>query len=185
MGEWVHFEFTQPTLVSSLKVRLNNGRQGSSPKIQGSQDGVSWDDLASFNSYDWSNDSENFRFGIIELNAPAYKFFRYHSGPTVYVLINHIEFQCAPLTSNLKLAVKGAFDIVKTTVTGGFERRLALPALIRKSFHDAGHFDQESGEMRLGCIKHFLSGPQACGQHAHFEKAEDFRVEVETMLLAE
>lgn len=188
-NEWVRFEFMEPTLVSSLKVRLNNGRQGSGPKIQGSQDGLSWDDLASVNSWQWPNDQENFRYGIIELDAPAYKFFRYHSGPTVYVLINHIKFQCASLPNNLKLSVKDAFDVVKTTVTDTFgeefQRKFALPALIRKAFHDAGHFDQESGEMRLGCIQHFLSGPQACPQHAHFEKAEDFRVEVESMLMAE
>merc|ERR1719476_707627 len=28
-------------------------------------------------------------------SAPTYKYFRYHSGPTVYVLLNHITFECA------------------------------------------------------------------------------------------
>jgi len=201
--EWVRFEFAEPAALDSAEIRYNNGRQGSSPKIQGSNDAITWDDLAEVQPWDWPNDSDNFRMGIVDLpdSAPTYKYVRYHSGPTVYVLLNHITFHCvgpqpqndpapAPApANNLKAAVKDAFEVVKTTVTDefgtGFQRKLALPALIRKAFHDAGHFDQDSGEMRLGCIQHFLSGPQACGQHAHFEKAEDFRLEVESMLMAE
>jgi len=94
------------------------------------------------------------------------------------------EQEC-PTTPNLKVAVKEAFDVIKlttTTIEGeSFQRKFALPALIRKAFHDAGHFDHEIGEVRLGCIQHFL-GNTMCPQHAHFEKAEDFRQEVEHKL---
>jgi len=94
------------------------------------------------------------------------------------------EQEC-PTTPNLKVAAKEAFDIVKlttTTIEGeAFQRKFALPALIRKAFHDAGHFDHEIGEVRLGCIQHFL-GNTMCPQHNHFEKAEDFREQVEAKL---
>jgi catalase (peroxidase I) len=63
--------------------------------------------------------------------------------------------------------VKTAFDNVKSP-----ENRNALPGLIRKAFHDAGHFDKSSGEVRMGCIQHFLSGINACPQHANLEEAE-------------
>jgi len=67
----------------------------------------------------------------------------------------------------LKSMVKTAFDNVKSP-----ENRNALPGLIRKAFHDAGHFDKSSGEVRMGCIQHFLSGSNACPQHANLEEAE-------------
>jgi len=67
----------------------------------------------------------------------------------------------------LKSMVKSAFDNVKSP-----ENRNALPGLIRKAFHDAGHFDKNSGEVRMGCIQHFLSGSNACPQHANLEEAE-------------
>jgi len=94
--EWVQFEFAEPAVVGSAEIRYNNGRQGRSPKIQGSNDAVSWDDLAEVEPWDWPNDSRNFRKGVVDLPdwAPTYKYFRYHSGPTVYVLLNHITFEC-------------------------------------------------------------------------------------------
>jgi len=67
----------------------------------------------------------------------------------------------------LKSMVKTAFDNVKSP-----ENRNALPGLIRKAFHDAGHFDKNNGEVRMGCIQHFLSGNNACPQHANLEEAE-------------
>jgi len=69
----------------------------------------------------------------------------------------------------LKLMVKNAFENVKLQIT-----RNALPGLIRKAFHDAGHFDKSSGETRMGCIQHFLSGVNACPQHGNLEEAESF-----------
>jgi hypothetical protein len=80
-----------------------------------------------------------------------------------------------PTTSGheeLKVMVKTAFDRVK--ITDQFRTSFVLPALIRKAFHDAGHFDQNSGEMRMGCIQHFLTGGAACPQHAHLEEADSF-----------
>jgi len=65
----------------------------------------------------------------------------------------------------LKAAVKAAFDIIKSP-----ENKKALPGLIRKAFHDAGHFDQNSGDVRMGCIQNFL-GNLACPQHDHLEDA--------------
>jgi len=55
--------------------------------------------------------------------------------------------------------------------------RLNMPALIRKSFHDAGHFDDKKNkmEMRMGCIKHFFG---QCPQHDGLQDAERFRQEV-------
>merc|ERR1719210_2687981 len=68
----------------------------------------------------------------------------------------------------LKLKVKAAFDVVKSP-----ERKNALPGLIRKAFHDAGHFDIEHPEeARMGCIQHFLAGENFCPQHGHLEEAE-------------
>jgi len=67
----------------------------------------------------------------------------------------------------LKSMVKTAFDTIKSP-----ENKSALPGLIRKAFHDAGHFDKSSGDVRMGCIQHFLSGSNACPQHAHLEEAE-------------
>jgi len=65
----------------------------------------------------------------------------------------------------LKAAVKAAFDSIKSP-----ENKKALPGLIRKAFHDAGHFDQNSGDVRMGCIQNFLGHP-ACPQHGHLEDA--------------
>merc|ERR1719284_196013 len=68
----------------------------------------------------------------------------------------------------LKMKVKAAFDVVKSP-----ERKNALPGLIRKAFHDAGHFDIEHPEeARMGCIQHFLAGENFCPQHGHLEEAE-------------
>merc|ERR1719499_821853 len=68
----------------------------------------------------------------------------------------------------LKMKVKAAFDVVKSP-----ERKNALPGLIRKAFHDAGHFDKgEPEEARMGCIQHFLAGENFCPQHGHLEEAE-------------
>jgi hypothetical protein len=64
----------------------------------------------------------------------------------------------------LKVAVKAAFDSTKSP-----ENKVALPGLIRKAFHDAGHFDKNSGDVRMGCIQHFLA---TCKQHANLEHAE-------------
>lgn len=71
-----------------------------------------------------------------------------------------------------KLMVKIAFDEVK--LLEEFKTKFVLPALIRKAFHDAGHFDQNNGEMRMGCIQHFLTGSAACPQHANLEEADSF-----------
>jgi len=65
----------------------------------------------------------------------------------------------------LKAAVKAAFDSIKSP-----ENKKALPGLIRKAFHDAGHFDKNSGDVRMGCIQNFLGHP-ACPQHGHLEDA--------------
>merc|ERR1712117_817925 len=66
----------------------------------------------------------------------------------------------------LKSMVKTAFDDIKSP-----ENKSALPGLIRKAFHDAGHFDKSSGDVRMGCIQNFLSNPDACPQHKHLEDA--------------
>jgi len=71
----------------------------------------------------------------------------------------------------LKADVKTAFDEMMSSSP---ERKMVLPALIRKAFHDAGHFDRTNGEVRMGCIQHFLSGNNKCTQHGHLEKADDF-----------
>jgi hypothetical protein len=75
-----------------------------------------------------------------------------------------------PVTSphgQLKAAVKAAFDSIKSP-----ENKVALPGLIRKAFHDAGHFDQASGDVRMGCIQHFLGHPD-CKQHDNLGHAEN------------
>merc|ERR1719336_1293459 len=66
----------------------------------------------------------------------------------------------------LKMKVKAAFDVVKSP-----EKKNALPGLIRKAFHDAGHFDKTEPEARMGCIQHFLAGENFCPQHGHLEEA--------------
>merc|ERR1719336_353479 len=66
----------------------------------------------------------------------------------------------------LKMKVKAAFDVVKSP-----EKKNALPGLIRKAFHDAGHFDKTEREARMGCIQHFLAGENFCPQHGHLEEA--------------
>eukprot|EP00493_Phyllostaurus_siculus_P021568 UN21896 len=73
------------------------------------------------------------------------------------------ENQISP-HEQLKVAVKAAFDSIKSP-----ENKVALPGLIRKAFHDAGHFDKNSGDVRMGCIQHFLT---TCKQHANLEHAE-------------
>merc|ERR1719336_1881295 len=81
----------------------------------------------------------------------------------------------------LKMKVKAAFDVVKSP-----ERKNALPGLIRKAFHDAGHFDKGEPEARMGCIQHFLAGENFCPQHGHLEEAtrvvEDVMAEVDMEL---
>merc|ERR1739838_1112976 len=72
-----------------------------------------------------------------------------------------------PSYEQLKSMVKATFEGIKSP-----ENKSALPGLIRKAFHDAGHFDKNNGEVRMGCIQHFLSGNNACPQHANFEEAE-------------
>jgi len=113
------------------------------------------------------------RFIIVEiLDSPTFE-------PTMSpTLVSTFEPTMEPTSASsdknseheqLKSMVKISFDEVKL-----IEPRSALPALIRKAFHDAGHFDQNSGEMRMGCIQHFLSGSAACPQHANLEQAEIF-----------
>merc|ERR1719499_1134937 len=81
----------------------------------------------------------------------------------------------------LKMKVKAAFDVVKSP-----EEKNALPGLIRKAFHDAGHFDKTEREARMGCIQHFLAGENFCPQHGHLEEAtrvvEDVMAEVDMEL---
>merc|ERR1719336_2232938 len=81
----------------------------------------------------------------------------------------------------LKMKVKAAFDVVKSP-----EKKNALPGLIRKAFHDAGHFDKTEPEARMGCIQHFLAGENFCPQHGHLEEAtrvvEDVMAEVDMEL---
>merc|ERR1719493_68123 len=64
----------------------------------------------------------------------------------------------------LKSSVKAAFEDLVPQLGD----KSALPGLIRKAFHDAGHFDKTHGRVRMGCIQHFMG---ACPQHDHLQKA--------------
>ena len=92
--EWVVLEYDQAFVATSVNIVLNNGRQGSSPTLQGSHDGSDWIELASINSFDFPNDERNFRHVDLSFsNDQAFKYYRYHSESTVYVLLEYIKIQ--------------------------------------------------------------------------------------------
>jgi len=102
---------------------------------------------------------------------------------------NFARFRAIPVRSvaidpnaELRKAMRRVFKQVKDSDR---TLRLNMPALIRKAFHDAGHFDDKKNkmEMRMGCIKHFFNG--LCPQHNGFENAERFRQEVCNRLRSE
>ena len=91
--EWVELEYDRAFAAKNVTIVLNNGRQGSYPEIQGSNDGVTWTSLSTFNAFDYPNDDQNFRHINFNIdNNQAYSHYRYHSDPTVYVLLNFIQF---------------------------------------------------------------------------------------------
>ena len=52
-----------------------------------------WVKLVKVNAFDFPNDSRNFRHIELKFNNDnKYKHYRYHSDPTVYVLIEYWEF---------------------------------------------------------------------------------------------
>jgi len=101
------------------------------------------------------------------------------SSSTWFRPIGHdCQFHTSPSinpNTELREAMRTAFRKVKN---GDRKKRLNMPALIRKAFHDAGHFDRVNNkhEMRMGCIKHFFDG--TCPQHNGLQDAELFRQEV-------
>lgn len=91
--EWVQLTFDTPFMANQVQIVLNNGRQGSNPKIQGSKDGITWNTLATFIYYNYPNDDRNFRHITFSFdNTEAFTYYRYHSDPTVYVLIEYLHF---------------------------------------------------------------------------------------------
>jgi hypothetical protein len=92
--EWVTISYPEPFVAKHVSIVLNNGRQGTNPKIQGSTDGVNWINLGNFNAFDYPNDSRNFRhIDFVLDNTDSYKYYRYHSDPTVYLLIEYLNIQ--------------------------------------------------------------------------------------------
>lgn len=102
-------------------------------------------------------------------SSPIFEPFELTAAPTFEPSSSPTLIPSEPTSAPVKSMVKDAFDQVKLS-----ETRFALPGLIRKAFHDAGHFDQQSGEMRMGCIQHFLSGDNKCPQHNNLHEAESF-----------
>lgn len=91
--EWITISYDQPFVAKSVSIVLNNGRQGTNPVIQGSHDGIIWNKIAKVNVYDYPNDDRNFRHINMNLdNDNEYSHYRYHSDPTVYVLIEYLSF---------------------------------------------------------------------------------------------
>jgi len=110
--------------------------------------------------FEWSCDGDLTGSSCINWNDPDNSIF-----DNCYLCLAQLPTETSP-HEQLKAAVKAAFDSVKSP-----ENKKALPGLIRKAFHDAGHFDKTSGDVRMGCIQNFLSNPDACPQHKHLEDA--------------
>jgi hypothetical protein len=91
--EWVEITYAEPWIARHASIVLNNGRQGTNPVLEGSNDGKTWTRLAGVNAFDYPNDADNFRHVEVDFgNGTAYRMYRYFSGPTVYVLLNLLKF---------------------------------------------------------------------------------------------
>jgi hypothetical protein len=101
--EWVCFEFPKHVLVSCVHISCNNGRTGTNPKIQSSNDGVNWFDYLMFESSDWEYPDPN-EHNLVKLTkccklltdtlqeCNPFVYYRLYSEPTVYCCYDHIQF---------------------------------------------------------------------------------------------
>jgi len=102
--EWVSFEYNQMTVLTSVEIQFVNGRQGSSPVFQGSNDASNWDDIIDVTGASQcpmvANNQRKCQFAIA--STQAYKFYRYYSSAiSSYVLLNHIVPTCVPNSNTL------------------------------------------------------------------------------------
>lgn len=81
-NEWIQFTFT---VVAGL------GRNGLNNVIQGSNDGTTWTTLYTFNFSQWSQGSE-MTYKDVLTPAIAYKYVRYLSAASPYVLLDYLQF---------------------------------------------------------------------------------------------
>ncbi|MDD9943516.1 MAG: discoidin domain-containing protein [Myxococcales bacterium] len=92
--EWVELTYGEGFVATSVQIILGNGRDGAWPTVQGSMDGKSWDELASVHAYSYPLDEHNLRHIAFDFeNTKAYRYYRYHSHPSVYVLLQYLNFQ--------------------------------------------------------------------------------------------
>jgi len=95
--EWVSFEYSEATIVSNVEIKFVNGRQGSGPVFQGSNDNVNWDDLVDVTNVSQcpmaANNQRVCEYAVT--TTQAYQFYRYHSDAFgAYVLLNHVAPTC-------------------------------------------------------------------------------------------
>jgi hypothetical protein len=94
-SEWLRYDFGVAVKLTNVKLIGAHGLLGSSARIQGSNDGIHWDDVhtMSFGNlslglpwllYDTADET-------IDTNA-SYRYVRYISAPTLYVQIAYLEF---------------------------------------------------------------------------------------------
>lgn len=95
--EWVVYDFGKKVLITCVHLSCNNGRIGSSPKLQGSNDGTVWVDLTDLPNSEWNYPEPN-PHNLVKLskcinsNDVAYRCVRLCSEPTVYCCYDHIQF---------------------------------------------------------------------------------------------
>ncbi|SFD63395.1 discoidin domain-containing protein [Pseudoalteromonas denitrificans] len=101
--EWIELKYDKAFAANHVSIVLNNGRQGNTPKIQASTDGEHWVDLATINIFEHPNDEDNFRhISFYFDNNQMYQHYRYVSDPTVFLLLNYLEFMNKkPLTASV------------------------------------------------------------------------------------
>ena len=97
--EWIMFDFGKCVLVTCVHLSCNNGRTGSSPKLQGSNDLTVWNDLIDLPHSEWQylyiqpNPNNLIKLSkCVDLNNVTYRYVRLHSDPTVYCCYDHIQF---------------------------------------------------------------------------------------------
>lgn len=93
-SEWIQFHMSTQVLLTGLFCSFANGRDGLQTRVQVSNDGASWEDVANFNFEDYNVVTpENFRNYSLKLNLNnTYEYVRILSDPCPYLFYSFIQF---------------------------------------------------------------------------------------------
>jgi Collagen triple helix repeat (20 copies)/F5/8 type C domain len=93
-GEWAKFDMGQRVLLTKFFCTFNNGRDGSSPRIEVSNDDALWVPAHNFVPSAYGAVSpQNFRNYHADLSlTETYRYVRLYSDPTVYCCYSYLQF---------------------------------------------------------------------------------------------